>query len=84
MKKKEEQLKEKEEQMSKEKKPGKIPWPSSNSKPGAVTEPFNAKRSSVNIESKRKESKRLLSNFKVENTDKSFWNCAYPIIEYPE
>lgn len=60
-----------------------VPWPSSGAK-AAPGEAAQLKRSSVNIESKRKESKRLLSNFKVDNADKSFWNHPYPRIEYPQ
>jgi hypothetical protein len=99
LKKKEEELKKKEEDMKKKeeeavnmgskknKSQSKIPWPTSNAKDTGNSMGDSVvmmKRSSVNIESKRKESKRLLSNFKVENNDKSFWNCEYPIIEYPE
>ena len=66
---------------------GKIPWPSTN-KGKEVQEEGSGKkkrkRDSVNIESKRKESKKLLSNFKIDNNDKTYWNISYPIIEYPE
>jgi hypothetical protein len=100
LKKKEEELKKREEELKKKEeetkqnpkkqnnsKKEKIPWPTSNSKNNETLENNNtirSKRNSVNIESKRKESKRLLSNFKVENNDKTYWNSSYPIIEYPE
>ena len=66
-----------------------IPWPITKTKEKKIDNSetdiiFKAKRGSVNIDRKRKESKRLLSNFKVENNDKSYWNSPYPIIEYPE
>ena len=61
-----------------------IPWPTSGTKPAEPDAISEAKRSSVNIDRKRKESKRILSNFKKDNHDKSFWNSAYPSIEYPQ
>ena len=69
---------------------GKIQWPTTES-PSKKKQKDSKKsysgmkkrRDSVNIEVARKTSKRLLSNFKCENTSKSFWNQQYPIIEYP-
>ena len=68
-----------------------IPWPTTDSpkkqQKNKKIDENNKKgqrKDSVNIDIKRKESKKLHSNFKKENNDKTFWNNKYPLIEYPE
>jgi uncharacterized membrane protein YhiD involved in acid resistance len=66
----------------------KIKWPTSETSKKTQNDKKESnqpqRKQSVNIDIQRKQSKKLHSNFKMENSDKSFWNNNYPIIEYPE
>lgn len=84
-------------ELEKELEPEKVPWPSSKKKEtesvqdgknlmrkSGEFEMRRSRRDSVNIEIKRKESKKINANFKEVQIDKTFWNCPYPTIQYPE
>lgn len=71
---------------------GKIQWPSTqdqkkkskNEKGSFSNLPEPVRRNSVNIKTKRKESKKFMKSSNIKITDKSKWNHPYPIIEYNE